>query len=361
MNRGRSIPSSNFTPVFELMPRNPSDQSVTHHGQVSDVSVATPLVGTLLGNSSSISNNPSSSSLQLTKNTTAKTSNEQMMTTVITPTGEVGTITDSSINSMINTPSINNNGIINLTHTNKNKATPANGNPIKEKEKKNNPSPPVPTIQQKEKPLTEPNDGGRKPPGKLAPCVTTDLTAIANETQPKGETEEQKQRTKALFAAKRGLKEGEDPVSMFLGNDESQGGREKGLQNSFFCTQKHNPKTVGDENSTICTAVNMKEVDSKRYLKCYNLTHQTCSVKSKKCIFVSGEYSVCTDWSTVPWKHVWYCNMCAIRQREEGHEHVNITSMCSYCKTKCQEDEDSSMQIDLVSSKRHKSRRRGNK
>ena len=186
------------------------------------------------------------------------------------------------------------------------------------------------------------------------------MTAIAKETQRKGETEEYNHRTKALFAAKRGLKEGEDPVSMFLGNDESQRGREKGFQNSFFCTQKHNPKTVSDENSTICTAGDMKDFDSKGYLKCYNLTHQTCSVKSKKCIFVSGEYSVCTDWSTVSWRHVWYCNMCALRRREEGHEHVNITSMCSYCKTICQEDEDSSMPITMESSKRRKPRCRGN-
>ena len=186
------------------------------------------------------------------------------------------------------------------------------------------------------------------------------MTAIANETQPKGETEEQKQRTKAWFAANRGLKEGEDPESMFLKDEESQVVGKRGLQNSFFCTQKHNSKTVGDENSTICTAVDMKEVDSKRYLKCYNLTHQTCSVKSKKCIFLMDQYSGCKDWSSVHWKHVWYCNMCAIRRGEGGHKHVNITSMCSYCKTICQEDEDSSMPISMESSKQRKPRRLGN-
>ena len=52
----------------------------------------------------------------------------------------------------------------------------------------NNPSPNVQTIQPKEQPLTEPDVGGRKPPGKkarksvLAPYETTDLTAIAKET-----------------------------------------------------------------------------------------------------------------------------------------------------------------------------------
>ena len=126
-----------------------------------------------------------------------------------------------------------------------------------------------------------------------------------NETQPKGETEKQKKGTKALFPAKRGLKEGDDPLSVILGNDESKGKRKKGSHNSYFCNKKHNPKMVGDENSKIFTSVDMKEVVSKGFMKSYNLTHQTCSVKSKKCIFVSGEYSVCTDWSTVPWKHVW--------------------------------------------------------
>ena len=63
MNRGRFIPHFNFTPAFELLARNPGDQSVTNHGQVSNVLVATPLVGTLLSNTSSISKYPLSSTL----------------------------------------------------------------------------------------------------------------------------------------------------------------------------------------------------------------------------------------------------------------------------------------------------------
>ena len=105
----------------------------------------------------------------------------------------------------------------------------------------------------------------------------------------------------------------------------------------------------------------MKEVANKSDMKFYKLTHQTCCVKSEKCIFLRDKYSGCKDWSSIPCKFVWYCNMCAIREGEKGHEQVNITSMCSYCKTKCQDDEDSNMEMDLVSSKRHKSRRRGNK
>ena len=67
--------------------------------------------------------------------------------------------------------------------------TLANGNPIKEKEKMNNPSPNVQKVQPKEKPLTEPDGGGRKPTGKKARKLvldsnqTTDLTTIAKEKQ----------------------------------------------------------------------------------------------------------------------------------------------------------------------------------
>ena len=185
------------------------------------------------------------------------------------------------------------------------------------------------------------------------------MTSIPKETQPEGETEEHNYTSESTFAVARGLKEDEDQVSMILENDESQGGQNKGHQNSFFCTQKYNPKMVGDENRAICTAVDMKDLDLKSYLKYYNLTHQICSVKSMKCIFVLGKYSGCKDWITVPWKHVWYCIMCTIRQRDVGHEHVNVTSMCRYCKTICQDNEDSSMPIDVVSSKRRAPRRRG--
>ena len=317
MNRGRSVPKSNFTPACELLQRNPSDLSVSHQSQVSNGLVATPLVATFLGNNSSISNNQSSGSLQLTKKTTAETSKEVIMTTTVTPTAEVGRITDSSINSMINTPSTNNNEVINVTLINNKKATPANSNPMNEKEKQNNPLTPVPISLQKEKPITNVNDSGKKPDQSITPSVTHDLPLIANETQPKGETEKQKKRTKALFPAKRGFKEGEDPLSVILGNDESKGKQKKGSHNSYFCHQKHNPTTIGDNKSTICTAVNMKELDKKNHLNYYQLTHQTCSVKSKNCIFVSGKYPASTAWSDVSWKHVWYCNMCAICQRKK--------------------------------------------
>ena len=210
--------------------------------------------------------------------------------------------------------------------------------------------------------MTTPNNGGRKQPETLVSVVTTDLSAIANGTLPyKGETKEQKQRTKGLFAAKRGFKKGEDPISMILGNNESPDRREKGLPHSFFCTQKHKQKKVGDGNSTICTAIDMKEVDSKSYMNSYKLTHQTCCVKSEKCIFLMDKYSGCKDWSSVPCKFVWYCNMCAILRREPKHEDVIITSMCSFCKDTRQEKEDSNMEKDCVSSKRSRPRRRGNK
>ena len=200
---------------------------------------------------------------------------------------------------MIDTHSINNNEDINLTCTTKIQVTPANGNPMKEKGKMNNTSPHVQTIQTKEQPLTEQNIGGRKLTGKKArkyivvPHATTYLAAISKETQPEGETEQHNHTAESMFAEARGLKEGEDSVSMILDNDDSKGDKTKVVRIPFFCTQKHNPKTVGVKNSTICTVVDMKDFDSKSYLKYYNLTHQTYSVKSKKCIFVSGEYSRC--------------------------------------------------------------------
>ena len=225
MTRGRSIPQSNYTTAFGVVARNPGNQSLTHPGQVSHVLVTGPAPGTLLGNSSSNSNNPSTSSLQLMNNNTARTLNEQMMTTVVSPTGVIGTIVDSSQNSMINTPSINNNA--------------PNVNPIKEKEQNNNFTPRVPAIQQKEKPMMTPNNGGRKQPETLVSVITADLSAIVNKSLPnKGETKEQEQRTKSLLAGKRGFKQGEDPISMILGNGESEGEREKGLPHSFFAPKK---------------------------------------------------------------------------------------------------------------------------
>ena len=80
---------------------------------------------------------------------------------------------------------------------------------------------------------------------------------------------------------------------MILEDEESNGGGERGCQKSFFCTQEH-PKTVGNYNNpkgnTICTEVEMKDVDKKGYMKYYNLTHQTYSVKSKNCIFIAGDF-----------------------------------------------------------------------
>ena len=134
-----------------------------------------------------------------------------------------------------------------------------------------------------------------------------------------------------MLPGKRGFKQGEDPISMILGHSESPGGREKGPSHSFFCHQKqHKPKTIGDGHSTICTADDMKVVDQIAYMKSYKLTHQTCSVKSEKCIFKMDKYSGYTDWSRVHCSNVWYCNMCAILQRDPKYKHVIITSMCSF-------------------------------
>ena len=141
------------------------------------------------------------------------------MATVITTKGDVRRMINSSMESMIDTQSINNNQVTNLTHTTQIIVTPENGNPIEEKGEISNSSPNVQTIQPMEQPLIEPDVGGSKPPGKearksvLAPYETADLTAIAKETQPKGENEKHNRRTKSWFATAQGLKEGEDPQS----------------------------------------------------------------------------------------------------------------------------------------------------
>ena len=150
---------------------------------------------------------------------------------------------------------------------------------------------------------------------------------------------------------------------MILEYDESKGGGEKGRQKSFYYIQEHDHKSVGNHNNpkknNICTEEKMKVVDRKADLSFYNLTHQTCSVKSKNCIFVAGNFSQCKDWSRIPYKHIWYCNMCAIR-KGTTEVNVNITTMCGCCKTICQEDEDRSTPKTVHSRKRPKPRLLGN-
>ena len=100
------------------------------------------------------------------------------------------------------------------------------------------------------------------------------------------------------------MKEGEDPRTIILELDENKGEGEKGHQKSFYCIQEHDPKSVSNydnpKENTICTEVEMKVVDKKGYMKYYNLTRQTCSVKSKNCIFIAGNFSQCKDWSSIP-------------------------------------------------------------
>ena len=150
INMGRSVSRSKFTHPFELAARNTSGQSVTDYPQVSSVLVATPLEGILLGNTSSISRYPFSGSLEVTENTTAETLIEPMMATV-TPKGDVGIMTNTFKESMIDNQFIINNQVTNLKRTTQIIATPENGNPIEEKGEISNPSPNVHTIQPKAK------------------------------------------------------------------------------------------------------------------------------------------------------------------------------------------------------------------
>ena len=114
------------------------------------------------------------------------------------------------------------------------------------------------------------------------------MTVIAKEKQYLGRKDKNNRRTNSWLAKAQGLKEGEDIVTMVLEYDERKGEGETGRQKYFYCTQEHNPKSVGDQNNQkntmMCTEENMKVVDNKADLRFYNLTHQTCNVKSKNCI-----------------------------------------------------------------------------
>ena len=59
----------------------------------------------------------------------------------------------------------------------------------------------------------------------------------------------------------------------------------------------------------------MEVVDDKGYMNYYNLTHQTCSVKSDNCIFVVGKFSKCKDWSSIPCKHI-FTSICVQYTKE---------------------------------------------
>ena len=135
---------------------------------------------------------------------------------------------------------------------------------------------------------------------------------------------------------------------MILNRRESNGEGRTGPKKSFYCQQEHSANSVGNGNNTtndggdtICTGDDMKVLPKKCYLSFYKLTHQTCSEKSENCIFVTGKYSDYKGWSEIPYKNIFYYNMCAIRGRHLD-ENENITTMCGFCKLSCQHMEEKS-------------------
>ena len=156
----------------------------------------------------------------------------------------------------------------------------------------------------------------------------------------------------------------DDPLSMFLNRRESNGEGRTGPKKSFYCQQEHSAKSVGnfhqakhDVGDTICTGDNMKVINNKGDLSYYKLTHQTCSKKSENCIFVTGKYTDYKNWNTIPYKNIFYCNMCAIRGRHL-EENENVTTMCGSCKLSCQEKEEMSTSSKGDRSERQKRPRR---
>ena len=94
------------------------------------------------------------------------------------------------------------------------------------------------------------------------------------------------------------IKEGDNPRTIVLKHQESHGEGGKGPKCYFYCQQEHAAKLVGrdhnaksDVRDTICTEADMKIVKSKADMKNCNLTPQTCSMRSDKCIFVLSKFA----------------------------------------------------------------------
>ena len=90
------------------------------------------------------------------------------------------------------------------------------------------------------------------------------------------------------------MKQGENPLARILKCKGSNGKGEKDLKRSFNYQQEHAVKLVGrnhnvqsDVEDTICTEADMQIVNNTQDMKYYNLTPQTCSLRSANCILLS--------------------------------------------------------------------------
>ena len=75
------------------------------------------------------------------------------------------------------------------------------------------------------------------------------MTVITKEKQYQGRKDKNNRKINSCLAKAQGLKEGEDVLTMIVEYDENKGGGETGRQKSFYCTQEHNPKLVGNHNN----------------------------------------------------------------------------------------------------------------
>ena len=107
------------------------------------------------------------------------------------------------------------------------------------------------------------------------------------------------------------VEKGDDPLTMFRNHWESNGEGRTGPKSSFYYQQEHSAKsveninnTLNDVGDTICTGDDMKVITKKVYLSFYNSTHQTCSVKSENCIFVTSKLSDYKGWSGILYKNI---------------------------------------------------------
>ena len=70
-----------------------------------------------------------------------------------------------------------------------------------------------------------------------------------------------------------------------------------------------------------------------------------------------GKYTDFKDWNRIPWKNIFYCNMCAICGQHLDKDEYEST-MCGSCKLSCQEKEAISTSSKGDHSKRQKRPRR---
>ena len=180
----------------------------------------------------------------------------------VSPQGAVGLMENSSMESKIgNQPLIDNHDTNLKTPTQM--ATPENGNQIGEKGESSSLSPNLKRKQLKEKSITSPcvsktkTSQTNKEESLINTGRATDLTGVMNKEQYRVG----KDNNNRIINASMGktvvaipptltkiniVEKGDDPLTMVLNRQESNGEGGKGPKHSFYCQQEHAAKLVGN-------------------------------------------------------------------------------------------------------------------